>query len=205
MGTQRGTYGPGEFVERLPVVQGAIFGSIAHVAGLVATYLVLTLDDEFEFGASGAPGVGTVDELGWLFFGSHFARVQRSGAFGSRGEGERVNLVAETAFQVPKPLLYLVPAALLIGAGAALVSETELWESSLKAYAATGATVVVGYFPLSALGLFAFETRIGVGESAFVQSPELSTTILFVGLAYPLCFGAVGGVISLLVAGARGG
>jgi len=205
MGTDHGAYGPGERVEQLPVMQGAVFGSVAHVTGLVVTYLVLVLDSDFEFGASSAAETGTVDELGWLFFSAHFARVERVVPFGG-ADPQRAHLITETSFQLPAVVLYAIPVVLLIGAGTLLVSEADLRESSPGAYATAGATLVVGYFPFAGAGILLFETRIGVGEATFIQSPELSSTLGLVGLAHPLCFGAVGGVLYALLsrAGAEG-
>ena len=77
----------------------------------------------------------------------------------------------------------------------------ELWESSTKAHVLAGATVAVGYFPLAAIGVLLFETRVGVGDAAFTQSPELSSTLLLVGLAYPLCFGGLGGLLAARLRG----
>ena len=195
-------YGPGELVERLPVTSGAVAGVVTHFAGLVATYVLLVADPEFEFGVSRAQGVGTVDEVGWLFFSAHFARIERRASFGDVGGAgtERLNLVAETATGLPDPVFYAVPVALLI-AGGVVVSMRELWESSTKAHALAGATVAVGYFPLAAIGVLLFETQVGVGDAAFTQSPELSSTLLLVGLAYPLCFGGLGGLLAARLRG----
>jgi len=190
-------YGPGKLVERLPVTTGAVIGVVAHFGGLIATFLLLLADPKFEFGISRAEQVSTVDEVGWLFFSAHFARIERRASFSDVGGAgtERVNLLAETAAGFPDPVFYAVPIALLI-VGGFVVSMGELWESSTKAHVLAGATVAAGYFPLAAIGVVLFETQVGVGDAAFTQSPELSSTLLLVGLAYPLCFGGLGGLLA---------
>lgn len=196
-----GTYGPGKLVERLPVATGAVVGVAAHFAGLVATALLLVADPEFEFGTSRVVRVGTVDEIGWVFFSAHFARIERTVPFGSGGGGtERLNILAETALAFPAAIFYAVPVVLLV-AGGAVVAGRDLWESSLKAHAFAGGTVVAGYFPLAAMGVFLFETEFRVEDEAlanatFSQGPELATTVLLVGLVFPLLFGAIGGLLA---------
>jgi len=199
MATGSGTYGPGKLVQRLPVTEGAVVGIVTHLAGLVATFLLLVVDPEFEFGASRTVQVGTVDEVGWLFFGAHFARVERTQPFFGEGGTEKFRILAETAVGLPAAAFYAVPVVLLIAGGFLHVASRELWDTSARVHAMAGGTVVAGYFPLAALGVFLFETQVGVEESAFTLSPELSSTIILVGLVYPLLFGAVGGLLAWLV------
>lgn len=204
MATDVGGYGPGELVQRLPVWAGAVSGVVTHVAGLLMTFLLLVVDPEFEFGASRIVRVGTVDETGWLFFGAHFARIEQTvpfGVGGAEGGTERLDILAETTLWFPAVAVHAVPVVVLIAGGFVLVSGRELWESTLKAHALAGATVTAGYFPLAAVGVFVFETRLQmedatVGGTEFVIAPELSSTLLLVGLVYPLLFGAVGGLLA---------
>jgi hypothetical protein len=196
MATDGGAYGPGELVERLPVTAGAVFGVVTHFAGLLVTFSLLVVDPEFEFGASRAVQVGAADETGWLFFGAHFARLQRREPFAGPTGAEQFNVLSETTLAFPAVVFHVVPVVLLILGGFALVSGRELWESSTKAHAAAGATVAAGYFPLAAVGIILFETEVGVEGQTLTLAPELSTTLLFVGLAYPLVFGAVGGLLA---------
>jgi hypothetical protein len=196
MSTDGGAYGPGELVERLPVTAGAVFGVVTHFAGLLVTFSLLVVDPEFEFGASRVVQAGAVDETGWLFFSAHFARLQRREPFGGPTGAEQFNVLSETTLAFPAVLFYAVPVVLLVAGGFALVSGRELWEPSARAHAAAGATVAVGYFPLAGAGTILFETEVGFEGQTLTQAPELSTTLLFVGLAYPLAFGAVGGLLA---------
>lgn len=196
MATDGGAYGPGELVERLPVTAGAVFGVVTHFAGLLVTFSLLVVDPEFEFGASRVVQVGAVDETGWLFFSAHFARLQRREPFAGPTGAEQFNVLSETTLAFPAVVFYVIPVVLLVAGGFALVSGRELWEPSARAHAAAGATIVVGYFPLAGVGTILFETEVGFEGQTLTQAPELSTTLLFVGLAYPLAFGAIGGLLA---------
>ena len=89
--------------------------------------------------------------------------------------------------------LALLAPLLLLAVGAAIVSTSERQE--LRKASIQGAAIVVGYLPLAVLtGLLAVWTpevspRVALGVS-FVDA------VLLTGLAYPVVFGAIGGVLA---------
>jgi len=187
--------GSQSLTDKLPLVEGAAGGAAAYLVGLILTFLLLTLDGEYEFGGSPILDVGTLDQVGWFFYSSHFANIEFSGSvFGQTGSSTG-NVVSNTATQLPEPVFYLVPIVLLVAVSYGVVATLDLWDPSPADCAQAGMTVVVGYLPLAVVGIFLFSASGGVEGAEASVGPELATSVLLVGLLFPLLFGAIGGVI----------
>lgn len=187
MGATHGRAGSQSLTDKLPVVEGAVAGAAAYVVGLILTFLLLTVDSDVELG-TGEPG--TLDEVGWFFYSSHFANIEVS----IGGESSSDNIVSEASTQIPEPVFYLIPMLVLVAVGYFVVSTLDMWNPSVSDCAQAGATVVVGYLPLAIVGVFLFTTSQSGGPVE--AGPELLTSVLLVGLLFPLLFGAAGGVLS---------
>ena len=103
---------------------------------------------------------------------------------------------------LPEPFWYLVPILLLILAGFIVAMTISQSNQTGKAVSA-GATVFVGYFPLSIVGLFLFGSSIefpSFGQTATITvGPDKLMGILFAGIVFPIVFGMIGGLLASLV------
>jgi hypothetical protein len=170
---------------------GAVAGVVTYGVGYVLTYL-LTSGDVRESGLARITEAVTGDEVvwqivGWLFYNAHFASTLVDVDVPLVGGSSTVNFIAESA--AISALLYAVPALLLVAAGIALARRHLTSDEPLDA-ARTGALVVVGYLPLAIVGTFLFRVSAG-GSSA---GPDLIPALALAGVAYPLVFGALGGL-----------
>lgn len=188
MGATRRGAGSQSLTDKLPVVEGAVAGAAAYVVGLILIFLLLTIDSDVELGTGEA---GTLDEVGWFFYSSHFANIE----FSLAGESSSENLVSQASTQIPEPVFYLIPIVILIAVGYFVVSTLDIWNPSASDCAQAGATVVVGYLPLALVGVFLFTVSQGGGAAEVSTGPELLTAVLLVGLLFPLLFGSIGGVL----------
>jgi predicted membrane channel-forming protein YqfA (hemolysin III family) len=173
-----------------------VAGAVAYVVGLILTFLLLTIDGEYEFGDSPVLDAGTLDQVGWFFYSSHFANIEVSGSLFGQSETVTQNVVSESSLQLPDPVFYLVPIVILIAASYVVVASLDLWEPAPADCAQAGTTVVIGYLPLAVVGIFLFSASSGVSGADASVGPELATSVLLVGLLFPLLFGAVGGLLS---------
>lgn len=194
----------------LDVVAGFVAGVFAFVVGFTVTALGADPGEEIELlegllpadEVSGVPVSTFLPEwyqvLGWEFLANHHVdvSVEMSGGL-ERAEfvAEYVDTLLPTASE-----LQLVPPVLLLAAGF-LVARRHPREDALDAVRA-GATVVVGYLPGIAvvLSVASFEVVFPVGDVVLLEvSPDLGKGVV-AGLAYPVVFGGLGGVLSLLLA-----
>lgn len=90
------------------------------------------------------------------------------------------------------PVFVLAPALLAI-AGAALAHRAE--KSTTRGAAARGSAVVLGYLPLS-LATALLTTSESPGSTRAVVGVEFVDAFLSTGLAFPVAFGAVGGIVA---------
>lgn len=189
--------GPSEgLLGGLPFKRGALAGALAFVVGYVCTFVLYQLDDGFTI--QEADDVGTFEMVGLVFYSGHFAEIRTTVEFDGQTESETFDLFSEASTDLPELVYHLVPVLLLVGAGYLIVNNVNVWEGTEAAL--SGATVVVGYLPLAVIGSFLFSTSVtddAVGEMVDVSaSPELVSSILLVGLLFPLLFGALGGFLS---------
>ncbi len=179
----------------LPLVEGAIAGATAWIVGYVLTALVvLTRIDNSELGeisnTVGDGGSG-IDYIGWVFFNSHFADTVVDADFLGFGGSSTVSFIGGDGFT---PLLYLVPVALLIGAGVAVGRSVDVTETTDGAVA--GALVVPSYLVLSAIGALLFRVSAEAFGASFSGQPELLPSVLLAGIVFPAVFGAIGGIVA---------
>jgi hypothetical protein len=195
MGATRRGAGSQSLTDKLPVVEGAVTGAVAYVVGLILTFLLVTIDGEYAFGGAEFADVGTLDEVGWFFYSSHFANIESSISIAGQSQSTTNNFVSEASTQLPEPVFYLVPILTLTVVGYFVASTLDTWDPSPADCAQAGATVVVGYLPLALVGVFLFTVSVAEGGGEASVGPELLTGILLVGLLFPLLFGAVGGAL----------
>jgi hypothetical protein len=91
----------------------------------------------------------------------------------------------------PTLALYLVVPALLLAAGYVVARTANTYGANGRRNA--GASIVVGYFPTFLLG--AFGLTASAANAQTVASPA-GLPAVFLGLAYPVVFGAIGGKLA---------
>lgn len=177
---------------RVPLGIGATAGALAWILGYLLTYAVTAGRIEAFQGSF----LGRVAELfglevptwtvvGWVFYNAHFVTTGAGGGTGSAIGGDG-------GFT---PLLYVVPPVLLFAAGLAVGRASGAVDAANSAV--DGATVALGYLPLSVLGLFLFEATV----AGTAVGPSLAPGILLAGVLYPAVFGAVGAGVAALTSG----
>lgn len=180
-------------VDDLPLVPASVAGIVTWVLGYAFTYVLVGTDvresrlNRFIEAFEGEPA--TYELVGWVFYNAHFVDVVYEG-FGGRfmpasyvGGGDGFT-----------QLLYVVPPALLVGAGLAVGRYQGVTETNDGAVA--GALVVPGYFVLAIAGAFLFE----VSAAGTTGAPDFLAAFFLAGLVYPLVFGAIGGVLAAVTA-----
>lgn len=128
-------------------------------------------------GQAGGGAVEAVQRLGWVVYNAHFVPTRM---------WLSVNVIELSAgsLALPPAVYYAVPPAVLVAGG---------WAAAVRAPAGAwrvvaGAAVVAGYFPAAALGAVA--TTTPAGGPVFVEAALLA------GVAYPVAFGTIGGLIA---------
>jgi hypothetical protein len=173
---------------------GAVAGGGAYLLGYASTYLLASAPVReslartlVEF-VTGEPA--TWKMVGWVFYSAHFVETVIPGLFGS---SRTVDLV--DALDAVPALLYLLPPVVLVAAGAVLAR----WAgaSDIRDGATTGVAVAAGYFPLAAGGASLFVVVVGDA----VVRPDLIPAAAVAGVAYPVVFGGLGGVVGALATG----
>jgi hypothetical protein len=183
---------------RSPLLPTGVIGIVAYLLGYLLSFLwtggtVWGALADVELASTAETGdlaayLGTNGVLvpawkgaGWLFNGAHFVPLATEAVEGS------VNLVA--AARPAYELLYLVPPVVLVGGGALAARAfggRTVWHS-----ASAGALVFLGYLPLSLAGTLAFS----VGTGATLVHPKYLPAAAVAGVAYPVVFGSLGGVL----------
>lgn len=188
----------------LPLRRSIPFGAIAYVIGYVLTVAVMVgrvsavMAVEVSRGDVDPEPLGQLLSIvpspwvvgGWVFYNAHYipTSVPTRGEFGAVGglTNRHLLLAVDGGFFA----LYLVPALLLIAAGYLVVRTGPIYGARGATYG--GASVVFGYLLLLVIGAFVFTAPT---EGATVASPDGLQTI-WVGLVYPVIFGAVGGKLA---------
>lgn len=187
-----------QLTERLPLRAGAIFGAATFVAGYLVTLAMVALTETDEFTSD------LVQSSGWLFYNAQLADVEMSvtstgddAGFGAMLDGLSFNYVTDSTIlgesvglQLPSVVYHLVPILCLGVAGFALARY--VGSRTTQDGAIAGGMLLVGTLPLSIVGTFVFT----LAEDGVELSPVLTESLLFVGILFPLFFGAVGGVLS---------
>jgi hypothetical protein len=179
-------------VHRGTLARGTLAGVVAWLLGYLVAY-VWKADAVSE----SLRGVGFVSQLlggeaipawksvSWLFLNAHFVDTR----FPTVAGGTRTtNFVTGEGGST---LLLVLPPLVLAVAGLAI---TYGHRGSLTDRATAGATVALGYLPLSVLVALVGTHTIGATEATI--APDLVTAVLLAGVVYPAVFGALGGVAS---------
>lgn len=177
-----------------PVLRGAAAGLLAYLLGYAGLYLWKSREVESALSGLnalvsffGGDGIPTWKAVGWLFYDAHNVALRVPSGDGSvsrhliGGEG---NLTA----------LYALPPLLLL-AGGFLVAYTADAADDPGRGALAGASVAVGYVVLAVAG--AFVTSVEAFGSSV--GPGLLTAALLAGVAYPVVFGGLGGLLAAVV------
>ncbi|MFW6435630.1 MAG: transporter [Halovenus sp.] len=189
--------------ETFPIGRGAALGSVAYVLGYVVTYLFVRLSsDSADLGIVAAlTDISQFDITGWMFYNAHFVDVTATTSAAGQSQSESTNMLSEASnLAVPELFWYLVPIFFLILAGF-IVAMTISQSSHTRKAVGAGATVLVGYLPLSIAGLFLFGASVetfGGGATATI-GPDKAMGILFAGIVFPVVFGMLGGLLASLV------
>lgn len=188
------------------LLDGALIGGSAYVAGYLVTVLFTVLD-----GLAVAGDVPTWTAIGWVFYGTHNVRIEMSGGTADGLSTERVSVfelegavaapVSELSSTVPRVLYLLVPVAVLLGAGYVAYRVADERRPGPVRAATLGASVVIGYLTLAVAGVFVFEhsrslTVQGRAALSFSAGPDLVWAVGLAGLVYPLVLGAIGGLLA---------
>lgn len=178
---------------------GAVAGAAAYALGYLVVYVTQrgSVDErlrEFNFVIEllGGDPIPTWQAVGWLFYNAHTVDV----VFPGFGRTRRENLIA-SADEGTLTLLYLLPPALLLGAGLATAALSRVDSPSSGGVA--GALVALGYLPLAVAGTFVFAYAMGDGSIA----PETMPGVVLAGAVYPVAFGGIGGAIGGELTGHR--
>jgi hypothetical protein len=178
---------------------------IAYVFGYIVTYIFVELSsNDRSLGIlSTLADISRFDLTGWMFYNAHFVDVTASTEAGGVSESESANMLSEaTNLAVPEPIWYLVPIVLLILSGFVVALTIDRTNQTTKAISA-GASIFVGYLPLSVLGLFLFGTSMDFstfGQTATVTiGPNKVLGIVLAGFAFPVIFGMLGGLLASMI------
>jgi len=190
-----------DIVDRLPLKQGAGFGALSFLVGYITTLGIVAAVEDDEF-------TDDIIELsGIIYYNAQLADAEISVTgtdddigFGILFEGTTINYVTdeqilgEELLEMPSVVYHLIPILSLILFGFLLARYVGAQTTQEGALA--GGTVVLGVVPLTLIGvvLFTFE------EESAELAPALSDSILFVGVLFPLIFGAIGGALSARLA-----
>lgn len=183
-------------VGRRAAAGGAVAGALGWAVGYLFVYLTQSGSVEERlrsFNAVldlfGGDPIPTWQAVGWLFYNAHGVDTVVP-VFG--GTTDQNFLATEG----PVALLYILPPLVLVVAGAgtaylAADTDPDADTDTTGPDALAGALLVLGYLPLSALGVVVFEHTVSIGAIA----PDVVTGVLLAGVVYPLIFGAIGGAL----------
>lgn len=176
---------------------GAIVGALAFVASYLLTYVFVAVD-----------GVDTSGEAAWKIVGLVFYSAHNvESVFAASGAGssisQSVNLISNSmsgatnlASTVPAIVYYAAPALVLLVAGFVVVRSSGGRSPATGTAAVAGATVAIGYLVLGVVGRFAFQSSQSLFGATASVAPDLVTSVLVLGVVYPVVFGAIGGVVA---------
>ena len=174
------------------VVTAAGSGVAAYVLGYVFTYVLSgTSIQESDLNqiieALGKDGAAW-KIVGWVFYNAHGVTTTLTLDIPLIGRTEVVNYIAQG--DALSAVLYVIPPALLLGAGlfAARMAEADELGDALK----IGPAVAIGYLPLALLGVFLFTITVDSSSGG----PTLVPAIGLAGLVYPLVFGTIGAAVA---------
>lgn len=186
--------------DRLPLKQGAVFGAASFLVSYIITLVVVAATETNEFTDN------LIESAGWMYYNAQFAdlEVSISGsgddfALGALFDGITINYVTDTqafgnVIETPSVVYHLIPVLSLVLFGFLLARYVGVQTTQDGALA--GGTIILGSVPLTLIGVFLFSAEFDGAE----LSPVLSDSVLFVGVLFPLIFGAIGGAVSAQLA-----
>lgn len=128
---------------------------------------------------------------GWFFYNAHFVPTSLPTADPMNGIRVLTNRSLLSTLGWPFVAIYLLPPLLLL-AGGYFVAQTGN-TSGVNGTRNGGASIVVGYLPVFLFGAFVFTANSATG--GVVASPA-GLPAVFLGLVYPVVFGALGGTLA---------
>lgn len=186
----------------LPLARGAVAGAAAWLSGYLVAYVW-----NAETVREALQGIGFVSRLlggdavpawkgvAWLYLNAHFVATEIPTVTGGT---RTTNFV--TADGGGSPALFALAPVILLVAGALVVrtlgahDPTTPGDGDSLAGAKVGATTTLGYLPLTA-GTAVLSAH-AIGDTDAAIAPDLVTAILLAGVACPVVFGALGGVVA---------
>ena len=171
----------------VPVYRGTAAGIAAYTLGYAATYL-LTISAVAGATLTNYIAAVTGEAAAWrvvglVFYNAHFVDSLIPDLFGPGS----VNLVLETPSLTT--LVFLVPPALLLVAGAAVrVGGRVIPERDAARY---GLCVMLGYMPATLVGAMTVTAHTGRGPAG----PDPGMALIVVGVIYPLVFAPLGAIV----------
>jgi len=176
------------------VVTAAGSGVAAYVLGYVFTYVlsgssIQESDLNQIIEALGRDG-SAWKLVGWVFYNAHGVTTTITLDVPLIGGTDVVNYIAQR--DAISAILYVVPPALLLGAGlfAARMAAADELGDALK----IGPAVTIGYLPLALVGAFVFTVTVDSSSGG----PTLVPAVGLAGLVYPLVFGTAGAAVAAL-------
>lgn len=178
-------------------VTGATAGAVAYVASYLMTYVFVAVD-----------GVDTSGEAAWKVVGLVFYSAHNvESVFAASGAGtsvsQSVNLISNSVSEatnigstVPAIVYYVAPALVLVIAGFVVVRSSRGRSPGVGTAIVAGATVAIGYLVLGVAGRFAFQSSQSLFGATASVAPDLVTSVLLLGVIYPVVLGAAGGVVA---------
>lgn len=186
--------------------RGTALGVLAALLGYVATFALryralqaATTAPVGRFTAREA-GPAAWQVAGWLWVAAH--HVPLRAAKGTMVDGYELPL-ATTATDPWAWFLFAIPPVLLVGAGALAAGSAD----SPRTATLKGSGVAAGYLAAAACSLYAFRwTGVYQFDGMHrVVAPEPVPTLLVLGAAFPVAFGALGGRLRHALGASREG
>jgi hypothetical protein len=177
-------------VDRVPIGTSVGFGVVAYVVNFVVMGVFAFVETDNTDNILSA--------IGFILYGSHNVPIEASVSVGGVSRTQSFNVVQTLAATgqntIPGIVYYVVPVLVLVAIGFVLggMAAGNRGGSPADGFVA-GAGTTISYLVLAILGTFLF-TESAMG-GAGTSSPALVRSALFMGLAYPLVFGGLGGVL----------
>lgn len=193
------------------IAGGFVGGLAALVLGFVATAVVADASENRELveeliQAAGPAGVSIsqllpewYQVLSWQFLADHQVGLSVELAEGFGDGGDWIDQSTEALLPGPSEL-QLLPPLLLLGAGFLVA-----WRRSRRGpvdAGRAGASVVAGYLPGMAVIAYvaSYEVVLPVVDIVLLEiQPDFVWAVLVAGIAYPVVFGGLGGLLALAV------
>ena len=187
--------------DRLPLKRGAVFGAVSFLVSYILTLIIVAAAEANDFTDD------LVEAAGWIYYNAQLADVKISipqsndDAIPDIVFDRTINYVTDNqvsdggfTLEMPSVVYHLIPLLSLVLFGFLLARYVGVQTTQDGALA--GGTVILGSVPLTLIGVFLFSAEFDGVE----LSPVLLESILFVGVLFPLIFGAIGGAISAQLA-----